>query len=147
MATGTSVTCPTSLSIDGTVNSFTNPSYSKYTVNGKSQISLIEGLGTPSGKAIYAYEPGYYVGFSNSSSSLRKPVDRSVWSMAATEVNAYYSPSFNEIVFPAAILQKPFYSSEFPIAFNYGGIGMYCSISLKSKENHSNTNTLQQQEQ
>ena len=86
-------------------------------------------------------------GFSKSSSSLRKPVDRSVWSMAATEVNAYYSPSFNEIVFPAAILQKPFYSSEFPIAFNYGGIGTYCSISLKSKENHSNTNTLQQQEQ
>jgi predicted metalloendopeptidase len=60
---------------------------------------------------------------SKSSSSLRKPVDKSVWAMSPPEVNAYYSPSKNEIVFPAGILQPPFYSKDFPDSFNYGGIG------------------------
>ncbi|RXI79098.1 M13 family metallopeptidase [Levilactobacillus suantsaii] len=51
------------------------------------------------------------------------PVDRDKWDMSANTVNAYYSPSNNEIVFPAAILQKPFYSLEQSSSTNYGGIG------------------------
>ncbi|OPZ75622.1 MAG: Neutral endopeptidase [Firmicutes bacterium ADurb.Bin456] len=52
-----------------------------------------------------------------------KPVDRSVWEMVVYEVNAYYNQLNNEIVFPAGILQEPFYSSDAPPAGNYGGIG------------------------
>ncbi|WP_395361598.1 M13 family metallopeptidase [Levilactobacillus parabrevis] len=52
-----------------------------------------------------------------------KPVDRDKWEMSANTVNAYYSPTNNEIVFPAAILQKPFYSLEQSSSANYGGIG------------------------
>ncbi|WP_203641061.1 M13 family metallopeptidase [Levilactobacillus andaensis] len=51
------------------------------------------------------------------------PVDRERWDMSADTVNAYYSPSNNEIVFPAAILQAPFYSLEQSSSANYGGIG------------------------
>ena len=52
-----------------------------------------------------------------------KPVDRDEWHMTPQTVNAYYSPLMNEIVFPAAILQAPFFSLEVDIAANYGGIG------------------------
>ena len=52
-----------------------------------------------------------------------KPVDRDEWHMTPQTVNAYYSPLMNEIVFPAAILQAPFFSLEADIAANYGGIG------------------------
>ncbi|KRN03353.1 neutral endopeptidase [Levilactobacillus senmaizukei DSM 21775 = NBRC 103853] len=52
-----------------------------------------------------------------------KPVDRERWDMSANTVNAYYSPSNNEIVFPAAILQAPFYSLDQSSSANYGGIG------------------------
>ena len=54
---------------------------------------------------------------------LTKPVDRTRWGMPAHMVNAYYNPSFNIIVFPAAILQAPFYSLDQPASANYGGIG------------------------
>lgn len=54
---------------------------------------------------------------------LNKPVDKSEWFMSPQTVNAYYSSSFNEIVFPAAILQPPFYNPEGDVAYNYGGIG------------------------
>lgn len=54
---------------------------------------------------------------------LGKPVDKSVWYMAPQVVNAYFNPSFNEIVFPAAILQPPFYNYTADDAVNYGGIG------------------------
>ena len=54
---------------------------------------------------------------------LGKPVDREEWGMTPQTVNAYYSPSKNEIVFPAAILQPPFFDLEGPNALNYGGIG------------------------
>lgn len=50
-------------------------------------------------------------------------IDPELWSMPADMVNAYYSPSKNCIVFPAAILQKPYYDLESPKAANYGGIG------------------------
>ena len=51
-----------------------------------------------------------------------KPVDRSLWEMTPQTVDAYYSPSTNEIVFPAAILQPPFFDPEGDVAANYGGI-------------------------
>ncbi len=54
---------------------------------------------------------------------LGKKVDRSRWEMSAATVNAYYNPSFNSIVFPAAILQAPFYSLKQSSSENYGGIG------------------------
>ncbi len=52
-----------------------------------------------------------------------KPVDKSEWGMTPQTVNAYYSPLFNEIVFPAAILQVPFYDYKADAAVNFGGIG------------------------
>ena len=54
---------------------------------------------------------------------LGKPVDKSEWGMSPQTVNAYYNPSYNEIVFPAAILQPPFYNYQADEAVNYGGIG------------------------
>ncbi|WP_038342842.1 M13 family metallopeptidase [Acinetobacter sp. A47] len=54
---------------------------------------------------------------------LGKPVDRDEWFMSPQTVNAYYNPSSNEIVFPAAILQPPFFNIEADDAVNYGGIG------------------------
>ena len=52
-----------------------------------------------------------------------KPVDRDEWHMTPQTVNAYYNPLMNEIVFPAAILQSPFFSLTSDSAANYGGIG------------------------
>jgi putative endopeptidase len=51
------------------------------------------------------------------------PLDRDEWFMTPQTVNAYYNPGFNEIVFPAAILQPPFFSPEADAAVNFGGIG------------------------
>ena len=51
------------------------------------------------------------------------PLDRGEWFMAPTVVNAYYNPPMNEIVFPAAILQPPFFDPQADPAVNYGGIG------------------------
>ena len=56
-------------------------------------------------------------------SKFGQPVDRSVWGMTPPTVNAYYNPSLNEIVFPAGILQPPFYDPKADDAVNYGGIG------------------------
>jgi putative endopeptidase len=54
---------------------------------------------------------------------LGKPVDRDEWQMLPQTVNAYYSPTNNEIVFPAAILQPPYFDYQADPAYNYGGIG------------------------
>ncbi len=54
---------------------------------------------------------------------LNKPVDKTEWGMAPQIVNAYFNPSYNEIVFPAGILQPPFYDYRADEAVNYGGIG------------------------
>lgn len=54
---------------------------------------------------------------------LGKPVDRTEWGMTPPTVNAYYNPSFNEIVFPAGILQFPFFDFAADDAINYGAIG------------------------
>ena len=56
-------------------------------------------------------------------SKIGKPVDRKLWGMTPPTVNAYYSPTMNEIVFPAGILQPPFYDPNRDDALNYGGVG------------------------
>lgn len=62
-------------------------------------------------------------GFAENLADLKKPVDKTEWGMSPQTVNAYYNPSYNEIVFPAAILQPPFYDYKADDAVNYGGIG------------------------
>lgn len=57
-------------------------------------------------------------------SEIGKPVDRTEWGMTPPTVNAYYDSSMNEIVFPAGILQPPFYDANRDDAMNYGGIGV-----------------------
>jgi len=54
---------------------------------------------------------------------INKPVDKAEWGMTPSTINAYYNPSFNEIVFPAAILQPPFFDPTADDAVNYGAIG------------------------
>jgi endothelin-converting enzyme/putative endopeptidase len=54
---------------------------------------------------------------------LDKPVDKSEWGLTPQTVNAYYNPAWNEIVFPASILQPPFFNVHADDAVNYGGIG------------------------
>ena len=54
---------------------------------------------------------------------INQPVDKSEWGMTPSTINAYYNPSFNEIVFPAAILQPPFFDPAADDAVNYGAIG------------------------
>ena len=54
---------------------------------------------------------------------LGKPADKTLWGMTPPTVNAYYNPTMNEIVFPAGILQFPFFDNEADDAVNYGGIG------------------------
>jgi predicted metalloendopeptidase len=61
--------------------------------------------------------------FKRNLGKIGKPVDRTEWGMSPPTVNAYYNPSMNEIVFPAGILQPPFYDPKADDAFNYGGIG------------------------
>ncbi len=61
--------------------------------------------------------------FNRQLAKIAKPVDRTEWGMSPPTVNAYYNPTMNEIVFPAGILQPPFYDPEADDAINYGGIG------------------------
>src|SRR5205085_1547496 len=53
-----------------------------------------------------------------------KPVDKNEWGMTPATVNAYYEPSLNEMVFPAGIMQTPYFKPDAPDAANYGGLGM-----------------------
>lgn len=62
--------------------------------------------------------------FQRNLGKLGKPIDRTEWGMTPQTVNAYYDPSMNEIVFPAGILQPPFFDPKADDAVNYGGIGM-----------------------
>jgi putative endopeptidase len=66
---------------------------------------------------------GAEVGFNREAAKLGGPVDRDEWFMTPQTVNAYYNPGMNEIVFPAAILQPPFFDADADDAANYGGIG------------------------
>jgi putative endopeptidase len=84
--------------------------YSKVTI---SKGTFFENLESAS-KNEYAYQV----------SKVGKPVDRTEWGMTPPTINAYYNPTFNEIVFPAGILQFPFFDPNADDAINYGGIGM-----------------------
>jgi len=68
-------------------------------------------------RRIAAFEYAYQT------AKLGRPVDRDEWQMTPQTVNAYYDPQLNEIVFPAAILQAPFFNPDADDAVNYGGIG------------------------
>ena len=61
--------------------------------------------------------------FDYHANKIGSPIDRDEWHMTPQTVNAYYNPGMNEIVFPAAILQPPFFSPEADDAINFGGIG------------------------
>lgn len=61
--------------------------------------------------------------FNRELGKIGKPIDRDEWFMTPQTINAYYNPGFNEIVFPAAILQFPFFDPERDAAANYGAIG------------------------
>jgi endothelin-converting enzyme/putative endopeptidase len=61
--------------------------------------------------------------FNDDVKKLGKPVDKTEWFMSPQTVNAYYNPSYNEIVFPAAILQPPYYDYRVDEALNYGAVG------------------------
>lgn len=64
-----------------------------------------------------------YWNYLDNLSKIGEPVDKTEWGMSPQTVNAYFNPLYNEIVFPAAILQPPFYDYEADAAVNYGGIG------------------------
>jgi putative endopeptidase len=83
--------------------------YSKLTINRGSYAGNVR----RSGEFEYARQLG----------KIGKPVDRTEWGMTPPTVNAYYNSSMNEIVFPAGILQPPFYNPKADDAVNYGGIG------------------------
>jgi len=69
------------------------------------------------------YLRGHAVEYERELAKLGGPVDRDEWFMTPQTVNAYYNPGMNEIVFPAAILQPPFFDADADDAANYGGIG------------------------
>lgn len=69
------------------------------------------------------YRRGYAVEVDRELAKLSGPVDRDEWFMTPQTVNAYFNPGMNEIVFPAAILQPPFFDADADDAANYGGIG------------------------
>ncbi|GJO97702.1 zinc metalloprotease [Mycobacterium marinum] len=69
------------------------------------------------------FQRGYAVDHDRELAKLGGPVDHDEWFMTPQTVNAYYNPGMNEIVFPAAILQPPFFDAQADDAANYGGIG------------------------
>jgi putative endopeptidase len=64
-----------------------------------------------------------YFEYKKNVNRLGKPIDKEEWGMTPQTINAYYNPPMNEIVFPAAILQPPFFNADADDAINYGGIG------------------------
>jgi putative endopeptidase len=81
-------------------------------------ITIVRNNFYANGKSVDAYE------YNDQIKRLGKPVDKTEWGMTTSTVNAYYNPSYNEIVFPAGILQFPFFDPNADDAINYGGIGM-----------------------
>ena len=86
--------------------------YSKLNIESPNKISLYENL-----KNVSAWR------YSKNLEKVGKAVDKTKWGMTPQTVNAYYSPSNNEIVFPAGILQPPFFNFKADPAVNFGGIG------------------------
>jgi len=87
------------------------------------EFETYEGLEIRSGDALGNRVRAIGWGLTDNRSKLGKPVDRTEWGMFPQTVNAYYNSVFNEIVFPAAILQQPFFGASADPAVNYGGIG------------------------
>ena len=83
-----------------------------------SKLDIKKGAFLANGMAAARFE------FQRNLGKLGKPIDRAEWGMTPQTVNAYYDPSMNEIVFPAGILQPPFFDPKADDAVNYGGIGM-----------------------
>jgi putative endopeptidase len=82
-----------------------------------SDLKVVRGDPVGNARREYAFE------FNRNLAKLGKPIDRSEWFMTPMTVNAYANPTWNEIVFPAAILQPPFFDPKADPAVNYGGIG------------------------
>jgi len=80
-------------------------------------------LDIQAGDLVGNYKAASAYAYNEMRNKLGKPVDRSEWLMTPQTVNAYYNPVNNEIVFPAAILQPPFFNMDADDAVNYGGIG------------------------
>ncbi|MDY7542048.1 M13 family metallopeptidase [Cryobacterium sp. 5B3] len=80
-------------------------------------------LGIDAGSLIGNVRAANEFEFQRELGKIGKPLDRDEWFMTPQTINAYYNPGFNEIVFPAAILQVPFFSDERDAAANYGAIG------------------------
>ena len=83
--------------------------YSKLTITSDNLMANLEAV------TLFAQEYNF--------AKIGAPIDRQEWGMTPQTVNAYYHPLYNEIVFPAAILQPPFFNIEADDAVNYGGIG------------------------
>lgn len=64
-----------------------------------------------------------YFEYKKNVNRIGQPIDKDEWGMSPQTINAYYNPTMNEIVFPAAILQPPFFNADADDAINYGGIG------------------------
>ncbi|CAH1165627.1 unnamed protein product [Phyllotreta striolata] len=73
------------------------------------------------------FENNIHISYFNLKKNLEKinePVNKTTWSMSPSTVNAYYTPTKNQMVFPAGILQRPFYDAAYPPSLNYGGMGV-----------------------
>ena len=82
-----------------------------------------EGLATSRDSYLGNIEAANEFNYKWNLSKIGKPVDKTEWGMSPQTINAYYNPLQNEIVFPAAILQPPFFDPNAPAEMNYGGIG------------------------
>jgi putative endopeptidase len=80
-------------------------------------------LEVKAGDAFGNHERALVFAWQRQVSRLNKPTDRDEWGMTPQTINAYYNPVFNEVVFPAAILQPPFFDPNAAAAVNYGAIG------------------------
>ncbi|MCU0949012.1 MAG: M13 family metallopeptidase [Porphyrobacter sp.] len=89
----------------------------------RDNLETYEGLEIVAGNPIANRMAAAKWGMADNIAKLGKPIDRTEWFMLPQTVNAYYNPTKNEIVFPAGILQQPFFGLTADIAVNYGGIG------------------------
>ena len=70
--------------------------------------------------------------FNKAASGIGEPADKNQWQMTADTVNAYYDPTRNEMVFPAGILQFPYFNLSLPMSMNYGGAGVIMGHEVRS---------------
>ncbi|KUO56101.1 MAG: zinc metalloprotease [Sphingomonadales bacterium BRH_c42] len=89
----------------------------------RDNLEIYEGLAISAGNPLANEIAAEAWGLADNSAKLGQPIDRTEWFMLPQTVNAYYNPTKNEIVFPAAILQQPFFGISADPAVNYGAIG------------------------